>query len=216
MVLISHMKSFIYIKNKKVASTSVEAYFEKYCLDPNKSYNQKHYISSCKSKYGIIGYRGYGKNDPIFFNHMNACEIKDRIGDDIFNKYFKFCVIRNPYDKMVSKYFMFKNENESFKEFCKRDDCININIYSIDNKPVCDYYIRYENLYEDLKEVCKILDIEYDLKNLPKYYSNKEFNHLRKKNWNDSYDYRKYYDEETRKIVYKKHIKEFELWNYKF
>ena len=229
MVLISHRKSFIYIKTAKTASTSVEAYFEKYCLDPNEKYEQIHLRQINISEFGIIGYRGAGKSDNRFFNHMSASEIKDRIGDDKFNKYFKFCVIRNPYDKMVSKYFMFRkmndNKYESFKDFCIRTDCFNLEIYSINNKPVCDYYIRYENLYEDIKKVCNILNIEFNLKDLPSYYSSKEkyysyiehkYISLRQKECKNPKDYRKYYDEEIKKIVYEKHKKEFELWNYDF
>ena len=41
MTLISHRYNFIYIKNKKVASTSVEAFFEKYCVDPKKAVNSR-------------------------------------------------------------------------------------------------------------------------------------------------------------------------------
>lgn len=36
MVLVSHRFQFIYIKNRKVAGTSVEAFFEKYCDEPKK------------------------------------------------------------------------------------------------------------------------------------------------------------------------------------
>ena len=38
MVLVSHRYKFIYIKNRKVAGSSVESFFGKYCQNPNKEY----------------------------------------------------------------------------------------------------------------------------------------------------------------------------------
>ena len=73
---------------------------------------------------------------------------------------------------------------------------------------MCDDVIRYENLENDIKRVCKKLNInDYDINLLPKFKSN-----FRKKD----NGYREYYDEETRKIVYSKHQKEFEMFGYKF
>ena len=58
MVLISHKYKFIYIKNVKVAGTSVESFFEKYCMNPDKKYVKSERINTKISKYGIIGFRG--------------------------------------------------------------------------------------------------------------------------------------------------------------
>ena len=205
MVLISHRKKFIYIKNKKVAGTTIEIFFEKYCTDPNKEYVANHSTPTIISNYGIIGSRL--KKDSKYNNHINAEKIVKYIGKDIFNSYFKFCVVRNPFDKMVSLYFYKKaNEKMSFKEFCKKRNCRNIERYKINNKLVCDFYIRYENLNEDIEKVCKILNIEYDEKLIGSYKS--EFREER--------NYRKFYDEETKEIVYEKHKEEFEFFGYKF
>lgn len=42
MTLISNKKKFIYIKNVKVVGTSIESYFEKYCIPFEKDYKQSH------------------------------------------------------------------------------------------------------------------------------------------------------------------------------
>jgi len=66
MVLISHLYKFIYIKNMKVAGTSIEAYFEKYCMDPSKDHIVEHKLDSHISKYGIVGHRtANGKKSKI-------------------------------------------------------------------------------------------------------------------------------------------------------
>jgi len=208
MVLVSHRKKFIYIKNLKVAGTSVEAYFEKYCVNPKVAYNPKHYFQRAKiSQYGIIGARGKKTHlTNKFFNHMNARAIKRHLGRKVFNRYFKFCVIRNPYDKMVSMYF-FRPPSVSFKEFCKQTDCSDIKRLIIHGRPCCNYYIRFENLEAGLKEVCKKLKIPFKPERLPSY----------KRGFRPSNtDYRQYYDDETRQIVYEKHKPEFELFGYEF
>ena len=130
MVLVSHKYKFIYIKNKKVAGTSVESFFGQFCINPEKKYDFSHSIIQSIDDYGIIGCRvlGVGIND-IWKNHKNAISIKNDLGNDKFNEYFKFCVIRNPYDVMVSLYFFNKLQaeerssvefTEQFKDFAKR------------------------------------------------------------------------------------------------
>jgi len=208
MVLVSHKYKFIYIKNGKVAGTSVESFFGQFCINPEKKYDFSHSISQSIDDYGIIGSResGVGNND-IWIGHKNAISIKNDLGNDKFNKYFKFCVIRNPYDVMVSLYFFYKL-TEPFKDFAKRTIMNNLERCTINGKIECDYFIRYENLLEDIVNVCKILKIDkYDINDMPKHKTN-----IRVKDVH----YRDYYDEETRIIVYENHKKIFELFEYKF
>ena len=142
MVLISHRYKFIYIKNKKVAGTSVEAYFEKYCMDPSTKHVVKHKLDSAITDYGIVGNRENGKKTK-YYNHMNAIKIKRYIGDDIFNSYFKFCVIRNPYDKVVSYYNMLihrKGKKMTFSEFIHKNcESGDYNRYVINGKSCIDF-----------------------------------------------------------------------------
>ena len=165
MVLVSHKYKFIYIKNKKVAGSSVESFFGKYCIDPKKEYNRNDSISEHIDEFGIVGSRTSGiKDSDNWAHHKDAKAIKDDLGKKTFNEYLKFCVIRNPYDKMVSLYFFKRSHPRrptklSFKEFAKRNSCNSLNIHSIDGKSVCDYFIRYEYLEEDIKTLCKKLKI---------------------------------------------------------
>ena len=207
MVIVSHKYKFIYLKNRKVAGSSVESFFGKYCIDPKKKYSYNDAISEHIDDFGIIGSRTTGmKKSDKWQHHKKAEHIKRDLGEKIFNKYLKFCVIRNPYDKMVSLYFHNK-QKISFKEFVKRQSCNNLFIHFINEKSVCDYFIRFEYLEEDIKTLCKKLKIEsYNLSLLPKHKSTQRKN--KKKHWS------KYYDDETKKIVYNKHKKEFELFGY--
>lgn len=204
MVLVSHKKKFIYIKNYKVAGTSVEVFFEQWC----------------KNKNDIVGVRGTEEERKRLFelrggekklgSHVNISKVLDVVGTNVFNDYFKFCIIRNPYDKMVSAYFfkvgtgIFKG---TFKQFCKTGNkAYNFNRYSINNVPQCDFYIRFENLVKDTKKVCELLNIKRKVV-LPSFKSEYRPQNIH---------YSKYYDEETKEIVYKMHKKEFEIFGYKF
>jgi hypothetical protein len=208
MVLVSHKYNFIYIKNYKVAGSSVEAFFGQFCINPKKNYKIAASITQSIDNYGIIGSRepDVRKND-IWKNHIDALKIKTNLGDDKFNTYFKFANIRNPYDAIVSAYF-FEKSKENFKDYAKKKIITNLERCSINNESVCDFYIRYEHILEDIVEVCKILKIDnYDINDLPKFKSC-----IRK----NKAHYRDYYDEETRIKVYENHKKTFEQFKYEF
>ena len=76
-MLVSHRKKFIYTKTTKTAGTSIESYFEKYCLPENEwieSHDREFYIGET----GIIGCRGNKcKEDDIFISHDPAIKIKN-------------------------------------------------------------------------------------------------------------------------------------------
>lgn len=104
-MLVSHRKKFIYTKTVKTAGTSVESYFEEYCL-PEGSWEFSHNRDEHVCPEGVIGYRGFNPGSSTWRNHMPAKQIKKRIGESIWNEYFKFCVVRNPYDKLISNFHM--------------------------------------------------------------------------------------------------------------
>lgn len=104
-MLVSHRKKFIFTKTKKTASTSVESFFEPYCM-PEGTWKQTHHTPERISADGIIGYRGDGCQKAKWWNHMPAELIRKRLGNEIWNEYFKFTVIRNPFDKLVSGFYM--------------------------------------------------------------------------------------------------------------
>ena len=206
MVLVSHIYRFIYIKNKKVAGSSVESFFGKYCTDPKGKYCYSDQIDQSISSYGIIG-RRLGGSGNKWVSHKSAIEIKRDIGSDVFDKYLKFCVVRNPWDKMVSKYY-WSGSKGSFEDFVKNNNANNWSTHTINGLPVSDFYIRFESLEEDIKNLCDKLGItDYDITKLPKHKSQ-----TRK---SDKH-YRDYYTDETRNIVYQKHKKEIEFFGYEF
>ena len=114
-MLISHRKQFIFTKTVKTAGTSVESYFEQYCM-PDGEWQKSHFRNEYVSQAGIIGYRGLDSSVSIWRNHMSAQSIRDLIGQDIWERYFKFTVVRNPFDKLISMFFMLENEKQNYND----------------------------------------------------------------------------------------------------
>ena len=65
------------------------------------------------------GYNGpQNYNDKLVFHeHMPASEIKSKINLDVWNKYFKFTVVRNPFNQIVSAFYWHNKSKENERKF---------------------------------------------------------------------------------------------------
>jgi hypothetical protein len=190
-MLISHLKKFIYLKSVRTASTSVEIYFEKYCM-PETEWRLIPSQLMLITPDGIIGQRGEVPPDTPWYSHQSAIEIKQKIGKDIWDSYFKFGTVRNPFDKAVSLFYMSKsdsnkpildleNEKTEFEKWLVDGNYhSDFYIYSIDNACCFDAYVRYESIYPDLQQICDKIKVPF-VPRLVKAHSHsrpKEFNAL--------------------------------------
>lgn len=222
MVLISHRYKFIYIKCKKVAGTSLEAFFERFCLSEeeesfhNVTLNRNQYISES----GVIGTRSIPVDNKIHrvkipehvaIRSIASSDVLPIVGltAETFSKYFKFCAVRNPWEVQVSAYdhaCKHPNMKKTFEEFLRLGCIVNSDIYTIDGKPACDFYIRYEHLQDDLQTVIDRLGLICDPSSLPRYRSENRVH----------YDYRSMYTDELRHIVASQCATEIQQFGYKF
>ena len=102
-MIISHKYKFIFIHTNKCAGTSIEVSLASVCGDND--------IIGPVTLEGLSDdYKhpeNYDKNK--FEDTMTGVEIKDNISSDCWKDYFKFSVIRNPWDRVASIYnFMIK------------------------------------------------------------------------------------------------------------
>lgn len=83
-MIISHELKFIFISNGKTGTTSIEAVLNKY----QDCYN-------------------YDIEIPGLFlkKHIPPRVLKPLLGSKVWDQYFKFCFVRNPWDWFVSQYF---------------------------------------------------------------------------------------------------------------
>ena len=146
--------------------------------------------------------------------HMTAGQVKDIIGDEIWNSYFKFAVVRNPWDKIVSYYEYGRQTggrggtaNLTFKEWFYAGNPFPKTLPYLETEPGkvgIDYIIRFEKLAQGLSEVCDRLGIPF---------LEAEFPHAKK---TERKHYTEYYDDEMRKMVKRKLKADIEQFGYKF
>ena len=94
-MLVSHRYKFIYTKTRKTAGSSVESYFEPFCM-PDGEWTQRHLREEYVSDAGIIGFRGKPAQagDAYWWNHMPARMIRRRLGEDTWRLVLQ--ILRDP------------------------------------------------------------------------------------------------------------------------
>lgn len=144
-------------------------------------------------------------------------------------QFFKFCVVRNPYSRLVSEFLHCKKIGSrfvknlgNFKSFVyfirdNFDYILNneeekhevISHYLPQNKFIyvngdckMDLVIKFEKINEDWQILCKKLNINRKLIKSNKY------------SYGKTYNYNDYYDDELRNIVYNLYKDDFELFHY--
>jgi hypothetical protein len=185
-MLVSHLHKFIYTKTRKTAGSSVESYFEPFCM-PEGEWTQRHFREEYVSAAGIIGFRG--KGDAYWRNHMPARLIRRRLGEDIWRSYFKFCVIRNPFEKAISAFYYKKylkgrddrgrtpqqvpwtdQDPQLFEDWLERARApIDRYTFCIEGSFVLDDVIRYESLVPDMQRICERLTLPWEPERLPAF-----------------------------------------------
>lgn len=186
-MLVSHSYKFIYTKTRKTAGSSVESYFEPFCM-PDGEWSQRHFRPEYVSDTGIIGVRGKaaGGGEACWWNHMPAGLIRRHLGEHTWRSYFKFCVIRNPFEKAISAFYYEKlldhrGGKRREVQWTDRDpdlfeqwlECwhapMDRNTFCIEGKFALDDVIRHEALTSDMERICQRLTIPWKPERLPAF-----------------------------------------------
>lgn len=153
--------------------------------------------------------------------HLKAWQVRDEVGEDIYNSYFKFTFVRNPWDKAVSQFSYMKDrkdlrdfigmkEKTTFKEYLyliQKKKHIQWEpqydfIFDRDGNIMVDKIGRLETFESDVKEIIQILGLSID--SIPHAKKSKRKN------------YEEYYDDESREIVLDLYRKDVEFLGYSF
>ncbi len=180
-MIISHRYQFIFLKTSKSAGTSIEIALSRFCGPqdivtpvseedealraaaggaPARAYPVK------KTRYTPVDWFRYGfrgKEKQYFYNHIPARKLKRRLDADTWNRYFRFCVVRNPWDRVISQYFwrcrdIPEDRRPTLDEFLESRHVRSLQrkgykLYTTGGKVQVDHICRYENLSEDLEFV---------------------------------------------------------------
>ena len=201
--MICRKNKFIFVHIPKTGGTSIEKLFD----DSFYGWDEKH----C-----------------LWKQHCSIHQMQSVYGIDIDN-YYKFSIIRNPWDRAVSDYKYWTRPCSPFLDFLKsttledylliRNGYEKINhlrdttgradhfyaqysFIETDGESQMNYIIRFENLQQDFNIVCNEIG-------LPK----QQLPHCKK---TKRKHYTEYYDNETREIVAEKYAKDIEYFGYRF
>lgn len=208
-MLLSYSKKFIFIHIDKTAGTSVKSALSNYCLYPNETM----YSSILKK----IGYRQYSDE---FYDHIRSIELMRYLDKDIFENFYKFAFVRNPWDWMLSSYtyyqhkpemhphVYFKDQITTFRDFINWQTS-NPYIYHTQSEYLFDqkgnklvnFIGQFENLVDDFKLITDHLNINVQLEH---------------KNQSKEKGYKDAYTSETKDLVYKYYKRDINLFDYEF
>jgi len=207
-MIISHKYKFVFLKAAKAAGTSVEAALYP-LLGPDDV------VSTHKKS------AGWKDEESYDIRRMNCGEdVKEHSGREavlrvagleVWQTYFKFAVVRNPWDMVVSNYWwskaLYPKLVDTFKVFVMFMPLVDNRwlYFGDDCQPTLDYYIRFERLQEGFDEVC-------DKVGMPRTRLPMTMGKTR----SDKRHYSSYYDRDTIQRVASQYAHEIRHFRYSF
>lgn len=150
----------------------------------------------------------------LFNSHSSVSKMQTVIEPEIFNKYHKFAIVRNPFDRFVSRYLYFKKIDKKFKHF----DFEEFLLWDLNAKRIANdqYHFLLNNKKEiGVDTILKFETIEEELKKLLFKLKIKDKNLLHLNSTNNN-NYRKFYNETCKNLIYKNCDKDLSFFNYSF
>ncbi|MCF8055254.1 MAG: sulfotransferase family protein [Desulfocapsa sp.] len=217
-MILSHRYKFIFIHIGKTGGTSIA---KTLCQLIDSDLEETKYNKEIINSIGNNDNHGLHIDHTGNLNckHVAANDLKKIIGDEIWQEYFIFSFVRNPYDRLLSMYSMFTQYKEfknhpwnnypSFQSFLNSivsgETIIGDNPYhrcltGDNDKLLVDFIGKFESLQESFNEVCSTIG-------LPQTELPHETSSTHK-------PYRNYYTPQAMEMVYKINKKDFTLFDF--
>lgn len=230
--MISHNDNCLFIHIPKAAGQSVESIF---LQQNNLTWDEREQL--------LLKPNSDPQKGPPRLAHLTADEYLSLgyLAPDKFNALFKFTIVRNPWDRLVSEY-LYKKHSFCFKDFIFKyfpekdvDDYKQHNglyrhvmpqhqfIYGKENKCLVDYVGKFETLQQDFSIISqkifgKPLVLPHKNKTQQQSVLSRSLNKLKKSmtGTQNKKHYSSFYDDETQEWVAKFYAKDIELFGYHF
>ncbi len=207
-MLISDSKRFIFIHIPRTAGFSVHQALQPWVDHQNLDFRKAR----------------WEKDYP----HYTAREIREIAGKETLQEYFKFAFVRNPWDRMLSRYSYLKKFNDhphepfnprgyyppgtlSFLQWLKGGEPHGVHpldlrpqkkwLVDVSGQIGVDFVGRFETLEADFETICQKIGLSLALPHV---------------NRSDHGHYREYYDPEGRDVVARIFREDIKTWSYQF
>lgn len=213
-MLISKSKQFIYIHVDRTGGTTFSKAFKRYT------------IFQWSHRFHQLCLKVFGEIPSIqLLKEQSALELRSKVSPIVFENYFKFAMIRNPWDWMVSNYSYIQQyphawhhevvKNLSFPEFvdwklqdqATAIDPLGLNrglsaMFTDENgEIIVDYVGKFENFEEEFNLFCYKIGVKSKLPHL---------------NSSKYKPYREYYDDNLKETIREFFRLDIEMFDYKF
>ena len=146
-------------------------------------------------------------------SHASLEDLKNFVGEDTFNEYHKIVGVRNTWDRLVTLYLFFQQENLvpleiSFEQFLLNHNAGYTGLLRYSNIQgilSCDSIIDFSNLKQDLNQAERLLGLE-ETSIMPK---------AKEETFRTSH-YSEFYTDTLVDLVYNIYREEIELFDFKF
>ena len=207
--MISFDRKFVFVHIPKTGGTSIRVALTPYCdglIGPKRLANR---ISRKLAKRPI-----FRPLELPLEGHASALEYQNFLGDEVFQQFFKFAIVRNPFDLHVSMYEYMRQTNYhkhhdlvtkmNFLEFsywrCHENPITQLDFVGDNQKCInVDFIGKFENLENDFKKITRHFGIKTQLPFL---------NASKRVHWRDYYTY------ESINLVRKNFYEDFEFFEY--
>lgn len=179
--MISEEKEFLFIHRGKSGGNSLTKLLLPYCKD-ERIIAKKDFQDGIKL-FDVINMKYNIRK------HASIKEVKDTLPEHLFNRLFKFSIIRNPYDRLISAYWSPNRvRTHNITSFDENEFIEVINSQRTFREFVCindgdtfythlDYIIKFENYKNSVKKLFKNINIPFKVmyhinKSKREHYSN--------------------------------------------
>ena len=211
-MLISHTHRFLFVHVPKTAGSSVTAALQPFCDQPEKVWFNR-MLSSVGLNVNWLGPVAWRRGRK----HTTAGQMRRMYPLELFQEYYKFAFVRNPWDLMVSYYHFIQSRTEhhrstkvlkldSFEAYLayeiKRDKISQTRfLMDANGELLVDYVGCFESLAEHFNVIRSALNIDAELEH---------------RNSSNHRDYQSYYDATTRQMVAEHWRQDIEQFGYSF
>lgn len=218
-MLISYDRQFIFFHVAKVAGLSMRSVLQPYCQEPEQ-------FKIRRPPPQIAG-----QPNPLYamweayMTHVKAVEARQQLGSAIFDRFYKFAFVRNPWDWQVSMYHFILKEREHLRHaqvaalpnyeaylewvfttpknpFTKGATRLQKEmVVDAENRLLVDFVGRFEQLAEDFQQISQRLQLTTTLPQINRTHHE---------------DYRRYYTPKAYDLVAHYCRDDIELFGYSF